>query len=215
MTFAMTARGRMQFFTVNAATANFAASPISKTPSPRDMGRKVAGDLLRKVPLFGGALADNVAGEDPRYVYNLTADQLQAHWNQVKDRFRECPTCKKVVCISDFDEQSRLLQRRQPARQRDHRGARRAGRGGAKRVWPVPLAWAIRSSRWAMPAKQAGQAPSAPAPAWRAAPGRHAGRGGDQILPGMRHDDGPAGRHGLPKMRHGHPRRQILPELRE
>ena len=71
-----------------------------------DLGRKVAGDFLRKVPLFGSTLAENVAGEDPRYVYNLTPDQLQNHWNQVKDRFRDCPTCRKVVCISDFDEKS-------------------------------------------------------------------------------------------------------------
>lgn len=71
-----------------------------------DLGRKVAGDLLRNVPLFGRSLADNVVGEDPRYKYDMTADQLKAHWEQVKDRFRECPTCKRVVCLSDFDERS-------------------------------------------------------------------------------------------------------------
>lgn len=80
--------------------------PDVKNTIQTDIGRKMAGDLLRKVPLFGSTLSDNVVGEDPRYVYSLTADQLQGHWNQVKDRFRECPTCKKVVCLSDFDERS-------------------------------------------------------------------------------------------------------------
>jgi ribosomal protein L32 len=84
----------------------FRSQPDLKNTVTTDIGRKAAGNLLRKVPLFGGALADNVAGEDPRYSVSLSAEQLQAHWNQVKDRFRECPTCKKVVCISDFDEQS-------------------------------------------------------------------------------------------------------------
>lgn len=84
----------------------FRSQPDLKNTISTDIGRRVAGDFLRKVPLFGGALAENVAGQDPRYVYTLTADQLQGHWNQVKDRFRECPTCKRVVCISDFDEQA-------------------------------------------------------------------------------------------------------------
>jgi hypothetical protein len=82
----------------------FRSQPDVKNTIQTDLTRKVAGDLLRKVPLFGGALAENVAGEDPRYVYNLTEPQLRAHWEQVNERFRECPACKMVVCISDFDE---------------------------------------------------------------------------------------------------------------
>ena len=84
----------------------FRSQPDLKNTISTDITRKAASDLLRKVPLFGGALAENVAGQDPRYIYTLSTDQLQAHWNQVKDRFRECPTCMKVVCISDFDEQA-------------------------------------------------------------------------------------------------------------
>ena len=84
----------------------FRSQPDVKNTIANDLGRKMAGDLLRKIPLVGGVLAENATGEDPRYVYNLTADQLQAHWTQVKDRFRECPTCMKVVCISDFDERT-------------------------------------------------------------------------------------------------------------
>jgi hypothetical protein len=72
----------------------------------KDIGREAVGGLLRKVPIFGGAIANNVTGQDPRYVTSLTPEQLQKAWSQVQDRFRECPTCRRVVCMSDFDEQS-------------------------------------------------------------------------------------------------------------
>lgn len=72
----------------------------------QDVGRKALGGFLRNVPIVGGAVADGVAGQDPRYVYSLTPQQLQAAWNQVKDRFHECPTCKRLICPSDWDAQS-------------------------------------------------------------------------------------------------------------
>lgn len=84
----------------------FRTQPDLKNTVATDLGRQAAGSLLRKVPLFGGELAQRVTGEDPRYVMNLTAAQLQAHWQQVQDRFRECPTCNRVVCLSDFDVQA-------------------------------------------------------------------------------------------------------------
>lgn len=98
--------GPYAIFYCECCNREFRSLPDTKSAIVQDLGRKTMGGLLRKVPLVGGVLADNVVGEDPRYVYSLTAEQLQAAWNQVKDRFRECPTCAKVVCISDFDEQA-------------------------------------------------------------------------------------------------------------
>lgn len=98
--------GPYAIFYCESCNREYRSQPDVKGTVASDIGRKAAGDLLRKVPLFGGALAESVTGQDPRYVYTLTADQLQAHWNQVKDRFRECPTCNRVVCISDFDDQA-------------------------------------------------------------------------------------------------------------
>jgi hypothetical protein len=72
----------------------------------QDIGRKALGGFLRNVPIVGGAVADGVAGQDPRYVYSLSPQQLQAAWNQVKDKFHECPTCKRLICPSDWDGQS-------------------------------------------------------------------------------------------------------------
>ncbi len=70
------------------------------------LGRKVAGDALRNIPLFGRTIADNVTGQDPRYVTSLTPPQLQAAWKQVEQYFHECPTCKVFVCPSCFDPQT-------------------------------------------------------------------------------------------------------------
>lgn len=72
----------------------------------QDVGKQAVGNLLRKVPLFGGALADNVQRDDPRYSMDLSGAKLEAAWNQVKDKFRECPTCHKILCLSDFDERT-------------------------------------------------------------------------------------------------------------
>lgn len=84
----------------------YRSQPAVANTIARDVGRQTAGGLLRKIPLFGDAIADNVAGEDPRYSYSLTTEQLEKAWDQVKDRFRQCPTCMRVVCVSCFDEQT-------------------------------------------------------------------------------------------------------------
>ena len=98
--------GPYAIFYCESCEREFRSQPDVKDTVTKDLGRKVAGDFLRKVPLFGGSIADNVAGEDPAYIQNLTPSQLEAHWGKVKERFRECPTCKRVVCISDFDERT-------------------------------------------------------------------------------------------------------------
>jgi ribosomal protein L32 len=72
----------------------------------QDLGRSAVGGLLRKVPLVGSAMADNVVGEDPRYTYKLTPAQIDAAWTKLQVNFRECPTCLRIVCLSDFDTQS-------------------------------------------------------------------------------------------------------------
>jgi len=71
-----------------------------------DIGRQAASDMLRRIPLFGHAVADNVTGQDPRYINTLTAQQLDKAWAQVKQYFRECPTCLQILCLSDFDEKA-------------------------------------------------------------------------------------------------------------
>ena len=80
----------------------------------QDVGRQVAGGLLRKLPLFGNAVADNVVGEDPRYSMKMTPAQLENAWKKTQVNFRECPTCSRIVCLSDFDTQSGFCQEDSP-----------------------------------------------------------------------------------------------------
>lgn len=80
----------------------------------KDIGRDAVGGFLRKVPLVGGAVADSMLGEDPRYSYKLTPAQVESHWKQAQVHFRECPTCNRIVCLSDFDTQSGFCQQDSP-----------------------------------------------------------------------------------------------------
>src|SRR4030065_2700301 len=80
----------------------------------QDLGRTALGGFLRKVPLVGDSVADNVVGEDPRYSYKMTPAQLESAWNQCQVHFRECPTCNRIVCLSDFDSQSGFCQEDSP-----------------------------------------------------------------------------------------------------
>jgi hypothetical protein len=98
--------GPYVIFYCESCEREFRSQPDVKNTISTDMGRKIAGDLFRKVPLFGGSLAENVTGQDPRYTVTLSPEALKAHWKQVSVQFRECPTCKKIVCLSDFDERS-------------------------------------------------------------------------------------------------------------
>ena len=96
----------MPFFTVTTAVVNSAANRMWVAAVAQDLGRQVAGGLLRKMPLFGNVVADNVVGEDPRYSMKMTPAQLEKAWTQAQVHFRECPTCSRIVCLSDFDTQS-------------------------------------------------------------------------------------------------------------
>ena len=96
----------MLFIIVMAVVVNFGPSRMSVGAVAQDLGRQVAGGLLRKVPLFGSVVADNVVGEDPRYSYKMTPAQIENAWKQVQMNFRECPTCRRIVCLSDFDTQT-------------------------------------------------------------------------------------------------------------
>ena len=80
--------------------------PDTTATIAKDIGRKAMGGLLRNIPLVGSSVASNVAAEDPRYTLSLTNEQLDKAWDQVKHQFRECPTCLRIVCLSDWDEQS-------------------------------------------------------------------------------------------------------------
>jgi len=95
----------------------YRSKPSVAATITKDIGRKAIGGALRGIPLFGGAIADNVAGEDPRYIMHMTDEQVQEAWNQVKENFRQCPTCLLWCCLSDFDVQSGYCKDDSPRRE--------------------------------------------------------------------------------------------------
>jgi ribosomal protein L32 len=109
--------GPYAIFYCDICSREFRSQPDITNTITKDIGRQAMGGLLRKVPLVGSAMADNVVGEDPRYSYKMTPAQVESAWKQVQVHFRECPTCGRVVCLSDFDAQSGYCQEDSPRTQ--------------------------------------------------------------------------------------------------
>jgi hypothetical protein len=62
-------------------------------------------------------VAENVVGEDPRYVHSLTPDQVDGAWKAVGVNFHQCPTCLLLVCPSCYDAKSGYCQDDSPRRE--------------------------------------------------------------------------------------------------
>ncbi|MEM5775854.1 MAG: HAMP domain-containing sensor histidine kinase, partial [Anaerolineaceae bacterium] len=102
--------GPYAVFYCESCSREFRSQPDIAGSIKQDLGRSAVSGLLRKVPLVGNAVADNVVGEDPRYSYKMTPQQIDAAWQQAQVHFRQCPTCQRIVCLSDFDTQSGFCQ---------------------------------------------------------------------------------------------------------
>lgn len=98
--------GPYAVFYCETCNREFRSQPDLASTVAQDLGKQAIGGLLRKVPLVGHTVANNVTGEDPRYSMKMTPAQLESAWKQVQVHFRECPTCSRIVCLSDFDTQS-------------------------------------------------------------------------------------------------------------
>ncbi|OQA19149.1 MAG: Double zinc ribbon [Chloroflexi bacterium ADurb.Bin360] len=122
--------GPYAVFYCDACNREFRSQPNFGGAVAQDLGRQALGGLLRKVPLVGRAAAESVMGEDPRYSYSMTPQQLESAWQQVQEHFRECPTCQRIVCLSDFDTQSGYCQDDSP-RQEEIAESRGAQTGAA------------------------------------------------------------------------------------
>jgi hypothetical protein len=84
----------------------FRSQPNMAATVTKEIGKDAVGGLLRNIPIFGRAVADSGVGQDPRYTTSLTPQQLATAWQQVSINFHECPTCKLIVCPSDWDAKS-------------------------------------------------------------------------------------------------------------
>jgi hypothetical protein len=95
--------GPYAIFYCDACSREFRSKPDITNTLTNDIGRQAMGGLLRKLPLVGNTVANNVTGEDPRYSYKMSPAQIESGWKQVQQHFRECPTCERIVCLSDWD----------------------------------------------------------------------------------------------------------------
>jgi hypothetical protein len=98
--------GPYAIFYCDCCNREFRSQPSLVNTFTKDIGRQAASGFLRKIPVLGRTVADNLTGEDPRYTLKMTEAQIEAAWKQVQPQFRECPTCQRIVCLSDFDTQS-------------------------------------------------------------------------------------------------------------
>ncbi len=122
--------GPYAIFYCDTCGREFRSQPNISNTLAQDFQRNTLSGLLRRVPVVGGAAAESLLGQDPRYSYKMDAAQLEGAWNQVQEHFRECPTCKRIVCLSEFDTQSGVCNEDSP-RNKDIAEARGEQTGAA------------------------------------------------------------------------------------
>ena len=106
--------GPYAVFYCDICSREFRSQPDIGNTLTKDIGRSAASGLLRRIPLVGGAVAQSVTGDDPRYTYKMTPAQVESAWKQVQENFQQCPTCNRIVCLSDFDTRSGFCQEDSP-----------------------------------------------------------------------------------------------------
>jgi hypothetical protein len=109
--------GPYAIFFCDVCNREFRSQPDIANTITKDIGKSAMSGLLRKVPLVGGAVAQNVLGEHPPYSYNMTQTQIESARQQFQAHFRQYPTCIWIVCLSDFDAQSGFCQEDSPRTQ--------------------------------------------------------------------------------------------------
>lgn len=102
--------GPYAVFYCDACDREYRSQPSIANTVAQDVGRKAFGGFLRNIPLVGNAAANTMDNEDPRYSRKMNDAQLDAAWKQVQQHFGECPTCQRIVCLSDFDAKSGFCQ---------------------------------------------------------------------------------------------------------
>ncbi|MBA3308319.1 MAG: zinc ribbon domain-containing protein [Chloroflexi bacterium] len=80
----------------------YRSNPSIGTTIKENVQRGALGGFLRNIPIVGASAANEV--ENDRYRTDMSPQELQSAWDQTRQFFRECPTCRQIVCIPDFDE---------------------------------------------------------------------------------------------------------------
>jgi hypothetical protein len=131
------------------------------------IAKSAFGGLLRNIPIVGNAAANQV--DNDRYRNTLTNDELEKAWVEVKVNFAECQSCRRIVCVPDFDMASGFCKEDSPrseellARDAQQAGAAAAGFfGGIANAFGIPDAMrAAAAQQSAGVAPATGAAPAA------------------------------------------------------
>lgn len=78
-------------------------APDAISSAVQELGEQAISSLLGKV--LGSTAAQNVSQSELLRPAVLTVPQVNLAWATVSQQFRQCPTCGKIVCLKDFDEQ--------------------------------------------------------------------------------------------------------------
>ena len=164
--------GPYAIFTCESCGRDYRAQPVLVEEVKETVAKSAFGGLLRNIPLVGNAAANQV--DNDRYRNTLTNDELEKAWAEVKVNFAECQSCRKIVCIPDFDMASGFCKEDSPrSEELQARDAQQAGAAAASFFGGIANAFGIPDAMKAAAAQQAaGVAPGgAPATAPAAACG--------------------------------------------
>ena len=109
--------GPYAIFYCDRCSREFRSQPNVKATVAQTVTRSAFSGLLRGVPVIGDIVDSASPIQDPRYMTTLTPEQLSAAWSQMAAVFHECPTCRQLVCPTDWDAQSGFCSDDTPRRQ--------------------------------------------------------------------------------------------------
>jgi hypothetical protein len=163
-------------FTCESCGRDYRAQPVLVDEVKETVAKSAFGGLLRNIPLVGNAAADQV--DNDRYRNTLTKDELDKAWGEVKVNFAECQSCRRVVCIPDFDMASGFCREDSPrSEELLQQDAQQAGAAAASFLGGIATAFGIPDAMKAAAAQQAaagaapGAAPGSAVPGPGGAPG--------------------------------------------
>jgi hypothetical protein len=152
--------GPYAMFTCESCGRDYRAQPVLVEEVKETITKSAFGGLLRNIPVVGNAAANQV--DNDRYRNTLTSDELEKAWAEVKVNFAECQSCRRIVCIPDFDMASGFCKEDSPrSEELLARDAEQAGAAAASFLGGIANAFGIPDAMKAAAAQQAAQAPAA------------------------------------------------------
>jgi len=146
--------GPYAMFTCESCGRDYRAQPILVEEVKETVGKSAFGGLLRNIPLVGNAAANQV--DNDRYRNTLTNDELEKAWAEVKVNFAECQSCRRIVCIPDFDMASGFCREDSPRSEAlQAQDAQQAGAAAASFFGGIANAFGIPDAMKAAAAQQA------------------------------------------------------------